>query len=125
MSQLADLLKHQMEVRGWSKRKLEEITGIARTSIDNILDNENAVPRLETLDILGRTFGLPLWRMVELCGYDLGLPKTAGERAKRLTAVMEAMPQFQPIVDHLMATDPDKLDGILSYLEWIRSRGGQ
>lgn len=114
-----------MEVRGWSKRKLEEITGIARTSIDNILDNERAVPRLETLDTLGRVFDLPLWRMVELCGYDLGLPKTASERSRRLAAVMEAMPQFQPIVDHLLATDPSQLDGILGYLEFVRSRAGQ
>lgn len=125
MSQLADMLNHQMKTRGWSKRKLEEETGVTRASIDHILDNESAVPRIETLERLGKAFDLPLWRMFELCNVDLQLPKTATERAERLAAVMDAMPQFQPIIDQLMGIDPESLDGILGYLEYSRIRAGR
>ena len=122
MTPLANFLKHQMEQREWSLRDAEREIGVSRSALDNILKNEEVIPGLDTLTKIGIVFKVPLWRMVEMCGFDLGIPRKASDQSARLTALMESMPQLKPVVDHLLELHPNDIDGILDYLEAVELR---
>lgn len=122
LSELAAFVARQMEQRGWGLRAAERETGVSKTALKNILDNADVVPEMDTLVKLANAFGVPLWRIVEMCGFDLGLPTTPTDRAQRLAALVAAMPEYQPIVDQLLTLTPEDLEGVLLYLEAIRLR---
>jgi transcriptional regulator with XRE-family HTH domain len=122
MATLAAYVQNQMKQRGWSLRDAERETGVSRSALDNILKNEDVTPGLDTLTKLASVFGIPLWRIVEMCGFDLGIPREPSNQSQRLTTLINSMPQLQPIVDHLLALQPDDLGGILDYLELVELR---
>lgn len=116
MSQLADWLQRQMENNSWSKRRLSEETGVSRAALDNIID-DGATPLFATMAKLAKAFNVPLWHIVDMCGEDLGLPKEGTARARQLDALIQAMPQYEPVISHLLQASPRKLDRILAILE--------
>lgn len=122
LSPLALWLTQQMERNGWGLRATERETGVSKTAIRNILDNRAMTPELETLKRLSLAFHTPLWRLVEMAGFDLGLPQSEDERARRLLALFKNNPSYRPIVDHMLALDPNDIDGILVYLEGLEAR---
>ena len=62
MSELATYLKNQMRDNNWTWRVAEEVTGVSKSALANIIENPDVIPGLETLAKLARTFKLPLWR---------------------------------------------------------------
>ena len=120
---LAEFVRREMTRRRWSIRDVEGHTGVSRTAIANILNNADAVPTLETLDRLGSTFGLPLWRMVELAGYQSGMPSVSPRNAiERVTILAEAMPQLAELLDEVLELPPSEMAGVLAYLEALKRR---
>lgn len=112
---LAAFLRRHLEEAG-GLRPLERQTKVSKGSLENIIENE-ATPELRTLAKLSEAFGTPLWRLVEMSGYNLGIPSTLSDRMRRLASLVEEMPDLAPIVDHLLIVDPEDLDGILAVLE--------
>jgi hypothetical protein len=98
---------------------------VSRTALRNILEKPDVVPELETLEKLSLAFGMPLWRIVEMTGFDLDLPKSDSERTRRLAALLDTNPEFRPIVDHMLRLQPGDFDGILVYLEGLQLRRGR
>src|SRR5687767_14196421 len=92
MQKLREYLAQQIDANNWSLREVEEKTGVAKTTVDNILKGRGTVT-LETLDKLGVFFGLPLWRMLEFAGYDPGLPMDASALALRLESLRQTTPE--------------------------------
>jgi hypothetical protein len=126
MSRLADLLRQQMDMNGWGKRELERETGVKRASIDHILDNDDAVPRLDTLDKFSKRFRMPLGHLIRLCGYEPNADDADDdELMRRLSAVMSAMPQFRPIIDQMIQLDSRGLDSLVVYLEVLQRHAGK
>lgn len=121
MPQLSATLKQQMDSRGWNLSNLEQKSGVSRTALRNIIEN-NATPELATLVKLGATLDIPLWRMVELCDIDLELGQSPDERARRIAALLRAMPQYGEIIDRLSRIDPQSLDGLLAFLDFQLQR---
>jgi transcriptional regulator with XRE-family HTH domain len=122
MSELSIYLKKQIRDRDWTWRVAEETTGVSKSALANIIDNPDVTPSLETLVKLSRAFKLPLWRVVEMAGFDLELSRGDTPQAQRLASLMEAMPQYRPVVEYLMQIDSDDLEGMLVYLETLQRR---
>jgi transcriptional regulator with XRE-family HTH domain len=122
MTELSIFLKKQMKDNEWTWREFEETTGVSKSALANIIDNPNVIPSLETLSKVSRAFNIPLWRVVEMAGYDLDLDTTDPDHTKRLSKLMEVMPQYQPVLEHLQKLDKEDIDGVLAYLEVLARR---
>lgn len=73
MSELGMFLQREIAQRGWSLRDAQARTGISKTAISNLLRKEAVVPTADTLKKLHAVFGVPVWRLLQMCGYELGL----------------------------------------------------
>lgn len=114
---LPEYLRHYIDAQGWSLRDAEAQLGVSRAALSNILTNAEVTPRLDTLEQLATALNLPLWKMIELAGFDLDLTTTPEDKAARLLSLARRQPAYQPIVDHLLDLHPDDLEGVLVYLE--------
>lgn len=118
MSDLAEFLGR--ELKNSSYRDLEEKTKVSRGSLENIIGQQNTdFPKLETLNKLAKAYRLPLWRIIEMAGIELGLPGTPDDLARRLTSLGDRIPEIQPIVGFLLKLHPDDMRGVVAYLETL------
>src|SRR4051812_45612535 len=115
MTQTSDLAGFlAREVEQSSLRVVAAKTGVSKTAIDNIVKGKNVeLPQLETLEKIATAYNLPLWRVVEMIGIDVGLPDTPDSLARRLTALSGHLPEIEPIVDYLLRLHPDDLRGVV------------
>jgi transcriptional regulator with XRE-family HTH domain len=120
-SELADFIVKTKHERNISWDALADEIGITSTPLRNIALQDGS-PTLETLVKMSRAFKLPLWRVVQMAGVDLNLDRGDRSLADRIAALVEALPQFRPIVEHLERVRPDDLEGILIYLEGLAHR---
>jgi transcriptional regulator with XRE-family HTH domain len=120
---LAKYLKREMNRRKWSVSDLEAQTGVSRGALRNLLENDDAVPTLGTLRRLATRFEMPLLRMVELAGFDLGTPHTLPPGAiEKIIELAQAMPELREALEHLVDLPPDEIAGVLAYLEALKRR---
>jgi transcriptional regulator with XRE-family HTH domain len=110
------------EVDRTSLRDVEEKTKVSRGSLERLLNKPKALPSLRTLQKLARAYDLPMWRIVEMTGYDLNLPQTSTERARRLVDLADRLPQYEKVIDRLFEMDEEKADMFLLYFEIIDRR---
>lgn len=125
MTDLADMVSREIRDKGWSLREAEEHMKVSRSALGNMINDKDIVPAMETLEKLATYFKLPLWRVIEMAGIDLGLPRTPSDLAQQLTSLAGRMPEIEPIVGFLLKLYPDDLRGVVAYLETLdRLRGG-
>lgn len=92
MNLLTEAIKRAAERHG-SLRAVALGANVSYTGLKNLRDNTTAVPELATLQKLARFLQLPLWRVIEMAGFDLELhsPKTEYEetmiRLKELSEI--------------------------------------
>lgn len=124
MSELSDFLGQKLKDSNY--RDLEAKTKVSRGSLENIVKQENTkFPELETLEKIAIAYKIPLWRVIEMAGIELGLSQRLGDTASRLTSLADRMPEIEPIVGYLLKLHPDDLRGVVAYLETLdRLRGG-
>lgn len=127
MSELSRRLAE--ELKTVSYRDLEARTGVSRGSLENIVREQNTdFPKLETLTKLADYWKLPLWRVIEMAGVDLGLPRAIDETVQQLSSLSKRLPEIEPIVQYLLKLYPEDLRGVVAYLEaldrqWHRQQG--
>ena len=114
--------KLQEELRSKSYRDLESATGVSRGALEGIVRGKQGAPnteapRLETLDKLATYWKLPLWRVIEMSGVDLGLTRSVDETVQQLSSLAKRMPEIEPIVHYLLKLYPEDLRGVVAYLE--------
>lgn len=124
MVDLINFLERQKKELG-GLRALARKTGVSHNALSNLMTSETAIPELETLVRISQAFGMPLWRIIDLAGFDLGLPRSPSDQAQRLAGLVEQLPEFQPIVSYLLSLQPDDLEGVLTYLESLNRRRGR
>jgi hypothetical protein len=124
MSQLSEEIKRRADQAG-SLRALALEASVSYTGLKNLRDNPDSIPELETLVKLSRAFKVPLWRLIEMSGFDLQFSQTTTVQAQRIADVMDAMPEYQPVVDHLLQLDAGDLDAVLIYLETLQRHRSQ
>lgn len=118
MSDLADFLGR--ELKDSSYRDLEEKTKVSRGSLENIIGQQNKeFPKLETLEKIAKAYKLPLWRVIEMAGIELGLPGTPDDLARQLTSLGNRIPEIRPIVGFLLKLHPDDMRGVVAYLRTV------
>lgn len=116
MSDLSDFLRR--ELKQSSYRDLESKTGVSRGSLENLIGRQNKeFPKLETLEKIATAYRMPLWRVIEMAGIDLGLPQAPNDLAQRLTSLASRMPEIDPIVGFLLKLQPADLRAVVAYLE--------
>ncbi len=122
MTDLAKLLTEELRSHNWTLREAEEAMKVSRSTLGNILNDDEMVPRLETLDKLATYWKLPLWRVIGMAGIDLGYPRTMDELSVQLTSLAQRLPEIEPIVQYLLKLYPDDLRGVMAYLEVLDRR---
>jgi transcriptional regulator with XRE-family HTH domain len=127
VSELAKRLER--EVRESSYREMAEKTKLSHGALEHLVKSRNEeFPKLETLDKLATYWQLPLWRVIEMAGVDLGLPRSIDETVQQLTSLAKRLPEIEPIVQYLLKLYPEDLRGVVAYLEALdrqhsRNRG--
>jgi transcriptional regulator with XRE-family HTH domain len=112
------------ELRLKSYREMEAATDVSRGALENIARGQNTdFPKLETLEKLATYWKLPLWRVIEMAGVNLGLPRSIDETVQQLSSLAKRLPEIEPIVQYLLKLYPEDLRGVVAYLEALdRSR---
>jgi len=124
-STLAALLARQMRERGWSLRDAEREIGISKTAVRNILEKPNVVPELETLSKIASALDLPLWRVIEVAGFDLDLSRAPLEKAQLLASLVATVPELDSQLHRLDQWSREDLQGLLAYIEVVEKRRGR
>lgn len=118
MSELSRKLTEELETQSY--RDLEGKTGLSRGTLEHLAKGRNEdYPKLETLDKLATHWKLPLWRVIEMAGIDLGLPRSVDELSQQLTSLAKRLPEIEPIVQYLLKLYPEDLRGVVAYLESV------
>lgn len=118
MSELSDRLA--AELRQKTYRDLEANTKISRSTLEHLAKGRNDEhPKLETLDKLATYWNLPLWRVIEMTGIDLGYSRSLEELSLQLLNLAKRLPEIEPIVQYLLKLYPEDLRGVVAYLESV------
>lgn len=124
MSELSRKLAEELKTQSY--RDLEAKTGVSRGSLEGIVREQiSEFPKLETLDKLATYFKLPLWRVIEMAGIDLGYPKSVDELGQQLMSLAQRLPEIEPIARYLLRLYPADLRGVVAYLESVDRQRNQ
>lgn len=116
---LREWIEREMAAKGWSRRALASEAEISRGTLDNIFNNPTAMPDLETLSAFATTFDTPLWRVVEMAGFDSGITPTAD--VDRIAQVLASTPELQQIAALVERAPAGDRTGILLYLRTLHA----
>lgn len=117
MSSLADFLRAEQERTSY--RRLEEKTGVSRGALENLIKKDNKdLPELESLIKISTAYDIELYRVIEMAGVDLQLPKDVQSQSMRLAATLEHMPVLRSIVERIVTLSEA---GIRPVLDMLRS----
>lgn len=116
MSELTDYIESLL-ASGWSYRDFERKSSgaLKRGAIESLLAGKKT--RMETFALLAETLELPLWRIVQMAGYNLQLGKSIDEKSKRLVEMAKIHPGIELILDRLLQLDPQNIAAVLALLE--------
>lgn len=117
MPSLADFLKAYMQEHGLTLRDMEIRSKVSKTVLHNLISGRDHEPRLSTLEGIASVVGLPLWRVVELAGVNLGLPEAPSDNAERLGSLALRNTDLRSTLSRLIAAEPHQIRSILGYLE--------
>lgn len=124
MSELSRKLLEELKTQSY--RDLEAKTGVSRGSLEGIArDQLKEFPKLETLDKLAAYWKLPMWRVIEMAGIDLGLPLSIDETVQQLMSLAQRLPEIEPIVQYLLKLYPEDLRGVVAYLKALDQQRDQ
>lgn len=127
MSELSRKLLEELKTQTY--RDLADKTGISHGTLEYLAKEKNEeFPKLETLTKLADYWKLPMWRVIEMAGVDLGLPRSIDETVQQLSSLAKRLPEIEPIVQYLLKLYPEDLRGVVAYLEaldrqWNRQQG--
>jgi transcriptional regulator with XRE-family HTH domain len=112
-AEFAGYLRAEIRQRGWSERELARRAGISISTLHNLLNDERAVPTLDTLRRIATALSVQLGRLVELLGYDIDGPR---RRARIIDALTE---DDYAILESLSS---DELRDVLAFVRRLRGR---
>lgn len=127
MSELSRRLQEELKTQSY--RELADKTGVSHGTLEYLAKERNDdFPKLETLTKLADHWKLPMWRVIEMAGVDLGMPRSINETVQQLSSLAKRLPEIEPIVQYLLRLYPEDLRGVVAYLEaldrqWNRQQG--
>jgi len=117
---LREWIEREMNAKGWSRRGLSSEADISRGTLDNIFNKPDVLPELDTLAKLSTTFNTPLWRVVEIAGFDAGFKPA--KNADRIAQVLVSDPELEEIASMLGDVPAGDRSGVLLYLQLLQAR---
>ena len=109
---LADFLKREEDAIGLVA--LAQKTGVAHTSLRKLI-NGDYKREIETFIKIADAYAIPLWKVMEMAEYDLGLSQD--EVARRLSSVLDILPEARSIFARLADMDPKDLAAIVVHID--------
>lgn len=116
-SALALYLRGEIAKRGWEDAELADLAEIGRPTLSKILNNSKQVPTLATLAALSKALGVPLAKLITLCGFPVSKDHSAPVQAEQVAILLETLPEMHGLFDVLMTFRPDDLQAILAYAQ--------
>lgn len=116
---LADFLAEKLKKITY--RELEDELKVSRGSLENIVKRKNTeFPKIETLTRISTYYDKPLWEVMLMANVNLGLPKDAEDRVKRLAQLIAQHPKLESALERAyekVGTDPGYVDGVIMGIE--------
>lgn len=117
MMDLADYL--QAEVEKTSIRKVAKLTGVSKTTIDNIRNRRiKTLPELQTLEKIATAYSLTLPAVVEMAGAVLG----DGEKYSRIARELELHPWIVEEWDTLIAMTKEQFKEAADFIAFRKQQ---
>lgn len=128
-NELGTLLVTKRRVERWSLRDAAERIGVSHSTLSEI-ERGLRRPDFETLVGISEAYKVPIGTVTEMAARDAGLLKeqtsfNREDQLAQLTALADSFPALRIIAGHLLALPPEHLIGVLTYLEMMRSQGGE
>jgi transcriptional regulator with XRE-family HTH domain len=117
---LREWIEREMRAKGMTRRGLAAEADISRGTLDNIFTKPDVLPEIETLAKLANVFATPLWRVVEITGFDSGFKPA--KNADRIAQVLMADPELEEIAKMLGDVPAGDRSGVLLYLQLLHAR---
>ncbi|KAB8140723.1 helix-turn-helix transcriptional regulator [Chloroflexia bacterium SDU3-3] len=124
MSELANRLR-KIQEQGMSLRDLEEKSRIdgtimaSKSAIREVINDPSRKPRITTLLGIAKALDLPLWQVIAMAGYDLGLPEES-QTWTELQALAQRDNDARLLLDLLLKASEEDRKAVLNYLR-VRS----
>jgi transcriptional regulator with XRE-family HTH domain len=105
------------ELKKTSSRELAAKIGVSHTTIRSMAQGElKALPEVETLIKIAKAFDLPLWRVIEMAGVDLGLPEEDSTDVRRIASLANHQERFLEVATLLAKTDQAEIEMVARFL---------
>lgn len=120
---LREFLKEKLENKE-SYRQIEGRTDVSRGALEKIVKDQNdGLPRIETLQGIATGYKLPLWYVMEMAEVDLNLPTEA--ETIRLYAYAEAIPELAPFLQEIVELpEHQRREAVRIVRALLKDRGG-
>lgn len=104
-------------------RKVTDDSGVSRGSVEHIIYGLQRLPRMDTVNKLAKYFSLPVWRIIEMAGFEADLPGAGkrGAEEARIAQILINRDDLRPIVEGLGDLTDDEVRAVRAYLEALRS----
>ncbi|MFD3165455.1 MULTISPECIES: helix-turn-helix domain-containing protein [Herpetosiphon] len=113
---LSSLLSQELASRNWSLRELATRSGIAVSTLSNLINKPDVMPDLRTLNALAISLNLPIRQLVEACGIPVDAHPS--DEDATIQALITAVPEVRMFLNLLGQLSPDDRAAILSHLRW-------
>lgn len=117
MTELAAYLQEEMERRNLKEQAFADEIGVSRTQLRNTLDGGE--PKLSTFWKYAEKLDIPLWRIIQMAGFELGLPNAPTDQAIRLASLAQQDSRIARALPILLALRAEDLTAALDQLEGL------
>lgn len=122
MSALAGYLRTKMKERGWSQSQFAGLAEIRESTLSNLLNNPDVLPKPETLHKLAVALDVPEAQLTALTGYAIDGAPDLDDRYLRLARLMQTLPWLETGVEKWLQLPEAEQDDILTQIEYRLSR---
>ncbi len=116
-SGLAAFLRSEIDKRGMTDTTFAERAGISKSTLSHMMAKPGVIPALSTLHRIATALGLPLDRLIEVCGYPMGRDeRNTGD--KQLARMLATVPALRRLMEQLITLPSDDLAAIERYVRF-------
>lgn len=120
MTELGRFLERERQ--NSSYRTMEERIGVSRGALESLIKRDDYIPEIKTFQAIADYYNLPLWKIMDMAGIDIGMPDDPQVRTAQLMDLARRRPELQPVLDQLLYLDSEDLRPLLAYLRALDRR---
>lgn len=116
-NRLAQLL--WLDVQRYGFRSMEERVGISRGVFERMFRGDGNALEMGSYQKIAEYLGLPLWKVLELDGFDVGVPEST-EPVAALARLMSGNPHLSPLLEQVPHLSRDQARAVLAYVRRLQ-----